>query len=465
MSGGLLNHLWQSTLFALAAAALAGLLRGNRASVRHGIWLVASVKWLVPFAWLIGAGSALNVMSPIAVGGSAPTGAPALSAAVRQMAEPFPAIDVSATLPAASSISWIPIVLAALWACGALVVAVTRLRGWLQIRSAVRQSVRTHNALSDPLIDVRATFDLLEPGVVGIWRPVLLLPVGIEQQLTAAQLQSVLAHEQCHVRRRDNLTAFVHIAVETVFWFHPLVWWIGARLVEERERACDEAVLILGVQPRDYAEGIVNVCKHYVESPIACVAGVTGSNLKQRIEDIMMNRIGRTLSVTRKIMLTSAVALALAAPMVVGAMAPPVRAQSAPPGPAAANPQKPVVGDLESALKVIRDPAATAADKERLIGKTYSGIVVVDQVRLYPKGALVLAVTIETAAGGSKTIPPSPPPPPIALQFNGKTDDEKLNQLRKRESARLRGTLTRFWTEGVVTWLDFTDLVIEGKRP
>jgi hypothetical protein len=364
-----------------------------------------------------------------------------------------------------ASTSWIPMMLAALWACGMLVVAVTRVRGWLRIRTAVRQSVRTTIALPDPHVDVRTAPGVLEPGVVGIWYPVLLLPAGIEHQLTSAQLQSVLAHEQCHVRRRDNLTAFVHIAVETMFWFHPLVWWIGARLVAERERACDEAVLVLGVQPRDYAEGIVNVCKHYVESPIACVAGVTGSNLKQRIEDIMLNRIGRPLSLTRKMMLTAAAVCALATPVVVGALAPRVRAQSAPPAPAAASPQKPVVGDLEAALKVIRDPAATAADKERLIGKTYSGIVVVDQVRLYPKGALVVAVTIETAAGDSKTIPPSPPPPPIALKFNGKTDDEKLNQLRKRESARLRGTLTRFWTEGVVTWLDFTDLVIEEKRP
>ncbi len=61
--------------------------------------------------------------------------------------------------------------------------------------------------------------------------------------------------------------------VETVFWFHPLVWWIGKRMVEERERACDEEVLRLGNEPRVYAEGILNVCKLYMESPLACVSG------------------------------------------------------------------------------------------------------------------------------------------------------------------------------------------------
>jgi beta-lactamase regulating signal transducer with metallopeptidase domain len=50
------------------------------------------------------------------------------------------------------------------------------------------------------------------------------------------------------------LAAAIHMFVETVFWFHPLVWWIGKRMVEERERACDEEVLQLGGEPRVYAE-------------------------------------------------------------------------------------------------------------------------------------------------------------------------------------------------------------------
>jgi bla regulator protein BlaR1 len=79
--------------------------------------------------------------------------------------------------------------------------------------------------------------------------------------------------------------------VETVFWFHPLVWWIGARLVEEREQACDEAVLSLGREPLDYAEGILTVCKSYVESPSSLVSGVTGANLTKRIHAILTGRI------------------------------------------------------------------------------------------------------------------------------------------------------------------------------
>jgi len=79
------------------------------------------------------------------------------------------------------------------------------------------------------------------------------------------------------------------------------VWWIGARLVHERERACDEEVLRLGGEPDVYAAGILNVCKFYLESPLACASGVTGSDLKKRIEAIMTQRILPRLTPARKL--------------------------------------------------------------------------------------------------------------------------------------------------------------------
>jgi beta-lactamase regulating signal transducer with metallopeptidase domain len=109
----------------------------------------------------------------------------------------------------------------------------------------------------------------------------MLLPEGIFDRLTVPQLKGVIAHELCHVHYRDNVIAAIHMFVETLFWFHPLVWWIGRRMVEERERACDEEVLRLGSEPRVYAEGILNVCKLYVESPLVCVAGITGLILSE----------------------------------------------------------------------------------------------------------------------------------------------------------------------------------------
>jgi uncharacterized protein (TIGR03435 family) len=156
------------------------------------------------------------------------------------------------------------------------------------------------------------------------------MPEGILERLSPAQLRAVLAHELCHVRRRDNLAATVHMMVEAIFWFHPLVWWIGSRLVEERERACDEEVLSGAGEPEVYAEGILNVCKFYVSSPLRCVSGVTGSDLKRRIEEIMTGRMVLNLSLGKKLLLAGAGALAIATPIAIGILnVPQVRAQSA----------------------------------------------------------------------------------------------------------------------------------------
>ena len=141
-------------------------------------------------------------------------------------------------------------------------------------------------------------------------------------------MEAILAHEVMHVRRRDNLAAAMHMVVQALFWFHPLVWWIGARLVDERERACDADVIRLGSDPRVYAESILTMCQFYVDSPLVCVAGVTGSDLKKRIEQIMQNEAVRSLNTWRKALLLALTVAASLGPIAVGVLnAPRVHAQ------------------------------------------------------------------------------------------------------------------------------------------
>jgi uncharacterized protein (TIGR03435 family) len=106
--------------------------------------------------------------------------------------------------------------------------------------------------------------------------------------------------------------------VEALFWFHPLVWWIGKRICHERERGCDEEVLQMGSEPRIYAQGILKVCELYLESPVACVAGVSGSNLRKRIEGILHHRAIPNLSWSGKALIGCAAVVALGIPVVVG---------------------------------------------------------------------------------------------------------------------------------------------------
>jgi len=210
--------------------------------------------------------------------------------------------------------------LGALWLLGTITVAARSLARWMRIRQALHESA--HASLSF-VIPVRSSAAQLEPAVVGFLRPVLLLPKGIEERLTPEQVSAVLAHERCHVAWRDNLAAALHMLVEALFWFHPLIWWLGARLVDERERACDERVLADGHPPESYAEGILRVCEHYLQSSLSCVAGVGGAHLRQRIEAIMNNRLIETLSGIQKLVIGVAASATIAVPLAVGVLTSP----------------------------------------------------------------------------------------------------------------------------------------------
>ena len=285
----LANHLWQSTLFAIAVWLITLTLRKNRAAIRHRLWLAASVKFLVPFSLLAGIGSHFQWETSV-------TTPPAVSMIVETISQPFSASGPSVVPPGKTSApqaSRIRAVLIGVWICGIAASLFWWLFRWQQVRRAVRLA-----APSDLDGPVKVLYGpaRFEPGVFGVFRPVLLLPEGIAQRLSPAQLQAVLAHELCHVRRRDNLAMAIHMVVEALFWFHPFVWFIKARLIEEQERACDEEVLRLGGDPQVYAESILRICEFYLTSPLICVSGIAGSNLKKRIEDIMRNRVALKLS-------------------------------------------------------------------------------------------------------------------------------------------------------------------------
>ena len=306
----LLAHLWQSTLCVFVAWLLTLALKNNRASVRYCVWLAASVKFLVPFSLLVSAGSELGSR---ALPASEQT---RVFSVVEEISRPFissaPAPMPAATLPAFHPVS---VVLIGVWFLGSIITAIYWLVSWRRIHTALRRATPLPLHLS---IRAVSSPSRMEPGVFGIRKPVLLLPEGITRYLSQDQLETVVAHELCHVRRRDNLTAAIHMLVEAIFWFHPPVWWIRTRLIEERERACDEAVLQAGSAAHVYAESILNVCKFYIGSALACASGVTGSNLNKRITRILAEHAVRQLGWSRKLLLASAGAAALSLPIVFG---------------------------------------------------------------------------------------------------------------------------------------------------
>lgn len=297
------NHLWQSTFFAIGVAIVAALLRRDGAHVRYWLWWAASVKFLVPFAWLTAAGGLLAASAPRAL-------VPEWPASLERFAEPIAPEGV-----------WSPLVVGLLtvWAAGFVAVAALWTIRALRVLAVAADATPCMDVDVTPAaLPVKRSRARIEPAVVGIARPVLLLPEGIERKLTCAQLAAVVEHELCHWRRRDNLTTAVHMLVAAVFWFYPPVWWIGRQLLAERERACDEAVVAAGHDRAVYAEAVLDVCALYVASPLECAAGVGGADLKQRITTIVVGAARTRLHAAKKVVLAAGGFSALVAPFVIG---------------------------------------------------------------------------------------------------------------------------------------------------
>jgi bla regulator protein blaR1 len=373
-----INHLWQSTAVALLGWMLTVALRSNSARVRYAIWLSASIKFLVPFQLLTYLGSRWS--TPIVAGSGQ------VYSFVEEFTRPLRRAPIAQSPVATASSTVDSAVLlwsltAAIWLCGFAVLLSRWIAGWKsasEIAAAAQpitqgrefaalEAARTSAGHRLPLPLLLSSAGM-EPGIFGLIRPVLLWPAGLSDRLDDAQIEAIMAHELEHVRRHDNLTSAIHSFVEAIFWFHPLVRWMSARLSEERERACDERVLAQSSRPEAYAQSILKVCSFCMEPAAACVSSVSGADLKQRILRIMTQKSGMAMSVGRKCLLSAAALLVFAAPVGFGVL----HGQQAP-VPSDEQPKGAVIPDLPKYDVATIKPAAGEDGRIRIM-MTPSGV-------------------------------------------------------------------------------------------
>jgi bla regulator protein blaR1 len=329
-TAALINHLWQSTAVVLVAWLLTLLLRANPARVRYAIWMIASIKFLVPFALLSSLGALWARPNP------SPQTVPSLYVVVEEMSQPFHETQAHGPLAIVvnshtHSIQLTSTLFAAAWLSGFLAMVIVWTARWRRAAGMVRSAepissgreldalrlVERKIGIKKPILLVRAPGET-EPGVFGVRQPVLLWPLGLSGRLDDAQIEAIMSHEVEHVCRRDNLSAAIHALIEAIFWFHPLVRWMSTKLTEERERACDERVIERNARPETYAESILKVCEFCLEPLSPCISGVSGADLKERILHIMSKQYGAALSFWRKAILALAATMVLAAPVGIG---------------------------------------------------------------------------------------------------------------------------------------------------
>ncbi|GGH07746.1 M56 family metallopeptidase [Silvibacterium dinghuense] len=314
---GTLNHLWQSTVVVLLVWILTATFRSNRASLRYALWMTASAKFLLPFSLLIAIGHAIRPISTATAPGTP------VSSALWHSVQPYtlPTVtDTAASLVtthAHRTTEHLWRFAFSLWIAGALVMLLSWLRNWLSLRAIARRARPIGEVAGVPLLQCEGS---IEPGVFGAIRPRILIPKDLLERISMQELEAIYAHELCHVRRRDNLSAALHAIVHILFWFHPAVWLIRARLIDERERACDEHVVTEGSDAEIYAMSILNVCRFYVEAPAQAMAGVSGGSLKHRIERILDGLSHRELTRARKLTLAAAVVCVIGLPLTAGLM-------------------------------------------------------------------------------------------------------------------------------------------------
>jgi beta-lactamase regulating signal transducer with metallopeptidase domain/protocatechuate 3,4-dioxygenase beta subunit len=297
----LLHFLWQGALVALLLAAILASLRRSSARVRYlaGVAAVAVAGFLPLATFLVlpvsggkqrvdTIGQARVKILPDHPVFQAPS-APAEATTARPAQPGLESIAISraqkaAALPARSAIRlWYRALMvkatpllpwcATAWAIGVVLLSLRLLAGWTQVRRLYREGTRPANAVWQARLEVLCaklrvarTIRLLEstlaevPAVIGWLRPIILLPIGALAGLSTAQVEMILAHELAHVARQDHLVNLGLTLFETLGFYHPAVWWLAARVRQERENACDDlAVAVTGEDRLGYARALATL--------------------------------------------------------------------------------------------------------------------------------------------------------------------------------------------------------------
>ena len=181
------------------------------------------------------------------------------------------------------------------WSLGVLAFAIRPLWSWFTVRqlrtqgvSPVSESVQAALAETARRLGMTQAVRVLQstivqvPIVAGYLKPVILLPASIVTGLPASQLEAILAHELAHIRRHDYLANLIQTLVETVFFYHPAVWWLSHQIRCERENCCDDiAVAMLGNR-LDYSRALLAV-EELRGTPTTLAVGASGGSLLGRV--------------------------------------------------------------------------------------------------------------------------------------------------------------------------------------
>jgi beta-lactamase regulating signal transducer with metallopeptidase domain len=268
----LIHFCWQAAAIAAAYRLISAAIARRSSQTRYLVSLSALLLMLgaavVTFAWELRtdstatsiAATAINLRASIAADFPRST-APGLAVTT----EPAPApqrVTLAALLP------WID----GLWLIGVFALSIRSLGGWWYLRRLrLASTIEAPDSVAvafqriskvlglSRAVTLRLSTAIDSPMTMGTLRAIVLLPLSAITLLGPEELEVVLAHELAHVRRADFFWNILQTVAETLFFFHPAVWWLSARIRHERELCCDDLALKICPNPIVYAHALVHL--------------------------------------------------------------------------------------------------------------------------------------------------------------------------------------------------------------
>jgi beta-lactamase regulating signal transducer with metallopeptidase domain len=283
----LLHFLWEGTLLVVVLAVALAVLRSARPQVRYMVSCAALMGMIL---------SAVATFRIIKTGGGQPYIAGSAG---------FPMLPTLLAAPSAGSMpiahiatDYLPLLVWA-WLSGVIALGIRSLGGWAMAKRFARRHTWPAEAvwaerfagLAERLAIGRpvrlAVSGLAQvPSVVGWLRPVLLVPAAVFSGLAPEQVEALLLHELAHVRRYDYLVNLLQTAAETLLFYHPAVWWVSARIRQERENCCDDLAVAFCGSTLTYVQALTELEQMCQPAPRLAMAA-TGSSLLQRVQRLL----------------------------------------------------------------------------------------------------------------------------------------------------------------------------------
>ncbi|HUQ10687.1 MAG TPA: M56 family metallopeptidase [Steroidobacteraceae bacterium] len=329
LAWSLLHFLWQGAAIAALAAALMYVLRkpATRYLIGVGALALMLLSFIVTFTLLNGTPD----LSAAATADGAPAAVlvpPGTSAPSELPWTGGHAAKTMSSSPESSSLdfAWV----ARGWLVGVFILALRIAFGLFVIEQLRRRNlVSLPDALVERFQALQARLGITRairyaqcgivnvPAVIGFFRPVVLIPVRALTGLSPEQLEALIAHELGHIKRFDVAVNFVQVVVETLFFFHPAVWWLNKRIRADREDCCDDIAVSAGGSSLRYAKALATIVNWEAsrrDVPSFAMAATGGP---------VAARVARLLGVRREGSSTAGVftaAVVLAGALVVGAV-------------------------------------------------------------------------------------------------------------------------------------------------